>query len=314
VTSSRKNKGLQLTSAIKNTLARGDAGSCQPVPSMTESLIVKTTTRAGRKLTIREMRLADAKAIHACMVDPRFAMPYLTGTPDPRARPVRPWARSIAYVIKAVASRRLGGFAFGARRHWIMAITDGQSGRFLGVVLLDAVVRFPPGASRGFLTRMAIEQHKATDDELVGDAEWGFFLHPDFWGQGIALQAVYALTGALANRASWCAPGRNVVRRVWATTGSSNRQAIALLTKAGLVRAGAKTIPVAMSPRFEPDGRPIELIHFEQPAEHDKLDPDEPVQALLRELENRGAVAPGWQSVSVEHDPSSASSTPASRR
>lgn len=264
--------------------------------STSESFAVTTITKAHQAITIREMRIRDAISIRRCISDPRFTMPYLTGTPDPSAKPVRPWLRSISYVLKAVGSRRFGRVAFGARRHWIMAIVDGVSGSFLGVALLDAVVRVPRGTQYGLMTRIFIEPHKLRADEEVGDAEWGFFVHPDFWGRGVAIQAIYALTAALADRPSWCAPGQNIVNRIYAETGATNRQAIALLQKAGLVRVDGKAIPATASPRFEPDGQPIELVHFEQPAEHRQLNPEAPVKALLKDMADRGVVSPGWQS------------------
>jgi RimJ/RimL family protein N-acetyltransferase len=224
------------------------------------------------------------------MAHPAFRLPYLTGTPDPKNQPVRPWVRSTDYVVKAMASRYFGRIAFGARRHWIMAIADADSGQFIGIVLLDGVARFPRGEAHGLLQRAFIEPHKNKADARVGDAEWGFFLHPDFWGQGIALQAIYALTAALGNA---------IVRRVFAETGADNHQAIRLLERAGLVRNDAKTIPASMSPRFEPDGRPIELVHYEQPPSHGDLHPEAPVRALLEDMERRRVVAPGWQSISA---------------
>jgi RimJ/RimL family protein N-acetyltransferase len=257
-------------------------------------VVVTTVTKSRRSIILREMRCGDVAGIRSCMRDARFAMPYLTGTPNPRTKPVRPWARSAAYVFNAVASRRLGPLIFGARRHWIMAIVDEASARFIGVVLLDGVVRLPRGMHDNFLARIAIEPHKTREDEQVGDAEWGFFLHPDFWGEGIALQAAYALTSVLANRPSWCAQGTNVVRRIWAETGSNNPQAAAVLRKAGLVRVDGRTIPAAHSPRFDPAGRPIELVHFDQPPEHGQIDPASPVSVLLKGMEDRGVVATNW--------------------
>jgi RimJ/RimL family protein N-acetyltransferase len=123
-------------------------------------------------------------------------------------------------------------------------------------------------------------------------------LHPDFWGQGIALQAIYALTSALANTSSWCAPEGGVVRRVWAETGANNRQAISLLEKAGLVLIASKTIVASISPRFDRNGNPIELLHFDQPVEHSQLNPRAPVIVLLEEMERRRVILPGWQIIS----------------
>src|ERR1700730_11684171 len=163
--------------------------------SSTESFTIHTITKRGRCLRIREMNHRDTFGIHACVLAPSFRMPYLTGTPDPIKKPVRPWIRSVDYMLKASISRRFGRMLFGARRHWIMIIEDVATRRFIGVTLLDAVVRFPLQPSARF-NDFLIESHKRRA-QRVGDAEWGFFLHPDFWGQGIALQAIYAQTKAL---------------------------------------------------------------------------------------------------------------------
>jgi RimJ/RimL family protein N-acetyltransferase len=266
-----------------------------PLVPMFESIAIKTKTKFGRDIEIREMRFKDILGIRRSVVDPRFSMPYLTGTPDPITRPVIPMLRAIDYVAKAMASRFLGRLIFGARRHWIMSVRDAASGEFLGVTLLDAVVRFPRLGEVGQLSRIVVEQHKSRMDERIGDAEWGFFLHPDFWGQGIALQAIYALTSTLANTRSWCAPDGSIVRRVWAETGVNNHQAISLLEKAGLVIVTSKAIPATVSPRFDRNGKPLELSHFDQPAEHSKLNPDAPVKVMIQEIENRHVVVPGWQ-------------------
>lgn len=264
------------------------------MPTIAESFTVTTSTKAGQRIVIREMTLADAVGVHSCMTDTRFRMPYLTGTPDPKSHPVRPWLRSVDYVLKAIASRASARPLFGARRHWIMAVTD-TSDAFLGVALLDAVARFPGSQSRGLLTRMAIEDHKIKNDQQIGDAEWGFFLTPHARGQGIALQAIYALTGALAFMPSWCAPGRHIVHRVWAETGANNTAAIALLSKAGLVESPERSTPAPLSPRFEPDGNPIALLHFTQPHRHTAQNAAAPVKALLDEMKTRGIVRSGWQ-------------------
>ena len=261
---------------------------------MSETIAIRTTTRTGQLIELREMRLWDAAAIRRCVSHPQFRLPYLTGTPDPATKPVRPGARSADFALKAMASRFLGRLAFGARRHWLVAITDARTGQFLGAAMLDGVVRFPRRARPRLLERALIEPHKIKDDEQAGDAEWGFFLHPDYWGQGIALQAIYALTATLADKPSWCAPGQNVVRRIWAETGVDNGRAITLLEKAGLTRNLVKTIPASISPRFEPDGRLIALLHFDQPDNHLQTNADAPVKALLEDMERRRVVTPGW--------------------
>jgi RimJ/RimL family protein N-acetyltransferase len=254
-----------------------------------ETFTIETRTLAGRPLRIREMELRDILGIHACALSPDFRMPYLLGTPDPVKRPVRPWQRSIDYVLKAIVSRWLGRALFGARRHWIMAIEDANNGDFIGVAGLGAVVRFPPARQRR-LNRFFIEEHKSKEGP-VGDAEWGFFLNSAYWRQGISMQALYALTNVLANTPSWCAPDGPIVRRLWAATGANNLGARGLLEKAGLICVPELTIEAGNSPRFEPDGTPVELVHYAQSELHALEDPAVPVRALLRRLEKAGMVS-----------------------
>src|SRR5688572_27128282 len=139
---------------------KSSARYCRSAKCRTESISLVTATKAGRTIAVREMRPGDGAAVHRCMAHPAFRLPYLTGTPDPKNQPVRSWVRSTAYVVKAMASRYFGRIAFGARRHWIMAIADADSGQFIGIVLLDGVARFPRGEAHGLLQRAFIEPHK----------------------------------------------------------------------------------------------------------------------------------------------------------
>jgi hypothetical protein len=138
---------------------------------MFESVSVRTKTRSGRVIEIKELSFASTLVIRRCIAAPMFNMPYLTGTPNPVAKPVIPILRGIDYVVKAKASFFLGSLVFGARRHWIMSIRDAASGAFLGVALLDSVVRFPSGEQNRQVSRTVLERHKTKPDELVGDAE-----------------------------------------------------------------------------------------------------------------------------------------------
>lgn len=119
-------------------------------------LQIETETRTGIPLLIREMAIADIIPLYKCIRNPIFSYPYLTGTSDPVKRKPNYFLRACKYVlILALISRIFGVWLFGARRHWLMTIADSKSGLFLGVVLIDAVVRLSDNSSSQF-----VEQHK----------------------------------------------------------------------------------------------------------------------------------------------------------
>lgn len=247
-------------------------------------LEIETTTKRGRQLRIREMALRDISGLMDCVNDNRFSMPYLTGTKDPIGRPVRPLPRAINYFILSFFSRILGRVLFGARRHWLMAIEDRPSGAFIGVVLLDAVVRLPPSEGDG-IGGSLVEGHKVKSDARVGDGEIGFFLKPDYWREGIGIQAIYALMSGLSQTRSWCLQDGMILQRVWAETGDYNGPAQGLLKKMGLVLDLNKSIPADRSPRYNRDGSPVGLLHFSQPETDEATPSKTAVSNLISRME-----------------------------
>ena len=261
-----------------------------------ETTRVRTRTKKGRSILVREICILDLIPIWKTIILPGFTYPYLTGNANPKQRRTHPFWRALDFTLKALISHWFGALIFGARRHWIMAIADFDSKEFLGITILDAVVRLPAHRSGPAQSRL-IETFKQNSSVKIGDAEWGFFVTPKFWREGIALQATYALTAALAEKTSWCAKNISVITRVWAETGSENFASQSLLKRAGLVQNPSKTIDPPNSPRFDPDGTPLKLLHFDQPS----LDQDNiampPVVSLLRHLEKSGVVCPEWHAL-----------------
>jgi RimJ/RimL family protein N-acetyltransferase len=257
---------------------------------------IETRTRSGAVLAIREMSLSDIYGVYRCIKDQRFSMPFLTGASGSARNPVRPIIRAIYYVIVlAMLSRVFGRYLFGARRHWLLSIEDGTRGPFIGVVLVDAVVRFDPATDPKAHSRY-VERHKNNQDSAVGDGELGFFLHPSVWRQGVGTQARYALMAALVNTPSWCAvDGGPVLRRVWAETGQTNFAARSLLERLGLVIRDEMTIPADQSPRFNRDGTRVVLVHYAQSANDQRAEPTIPLKALIDRIERAGIVNPYWR-------------------
>lgn len=66
------------------------------------------------------------------------------------------------------------------------------------------------------------------NDEMRNDAEVGFVLHPDHWGQGIVAEAAAVLV-----RASLAELG---LHRIWATCDARNAASVRVLEKLGLRR------------------------------------------------------------------------------
>jgi len=65
-------------------------------------------------------------------------------------------------------------------------------------------------------------------DERGLEAELGFVLHPDFWGQGLATEAAAALM-------AWGFDRLNL-ERIWATCDTRNEASVRVLEKIGMVR------------------------------------------------------------------------------
>lgn len=246
-------------------------------------------TKSGIDIVIREIRFLDFIALYNIMSRDGFFMPYLNGVKSRTWRYINPYFMPIKYVLLAMISHHLGRFIFGARRHWLMAVEVVGEKKMVGVILLDAVVRFPPGQKTGSET--LLESHKVKRDALVGDGEIGFFLDVAHQRKGIVIQSLYALISALSSTRSWCAPEGPILRRVWAETATSNAAARGLLSALGMRVSPEKTISSSESKRYDREGNPLELLHYDQP--EDDLERRLPIMAMIDRMEN-GLVRPGW--------------------
>jgi GNAT superfamily N-acetyltransferase len=175
-----------------------------------------------------------------------------------------------------------------------MTIEESKTGVFLGVVLIDALVRLSRDATDSSVSQF-VEKHKEKPDAKVGDGELGFFLCPEHWRRGIAMQAIYALMSSLAVTESWCQPDGPILRRVWAETSDNNVAARGLLEKMGLVMRPEYNISGELSPRFHRNGQRVNLVHYAQ-SDGDQISGSPlAIEQLLRRLEEHQLVRPGWK-------------------
>jgi len=171
-----------------------------------------------------------------------------------------------------------------------VSILDEIEGTFLGGVMVLEVMR---DGGRAWGARLGDSFLKHPERRLpikVGDSELGLFLHPQARGQGIALQAAYVLLDRLSSQRE--PESKPIVRRVWAETGANNGPAQGLLRKMGFIERPEFAVPPALSLRYERDGTPIGLVHFNQPDSDEQTDPGAPIRVRLRGLVERNAVCP----------------------
>jgi RimJ/RimL family protein N-acetyltransferase len=261
----------------------------------TESISIVTRTIGGRGLRLRDLRLRDFTGLVACIKDPRFSYPLLTGTPDPIKRPLRPLRRAFAYALVCATANASGWLLFGARRHWIISILDAESDQFLGAVMLDGVIREESAKGRIRIGEGFVKRPERRLDLRPGDGELGFFLHPNAQGQGIASQAAYVLLDRLSRQSNTASS--YVLRRVWAETGANNLAAQTLLRRIGLLPRPDLRVSAGNSRRYERDGTPITLLHFDQPREDIREAPYAPVRARVQHMLRKRLAQPEWQNV-----------------
>lgn len=240
---------------------------------------LSSRTRNGFNFFIREMNFRDVYGVYRCIKSPQFSMPILTGAPNPKSAPIKPLVRSLDYVInRAIAygsSKHRSQFI---RHHWIMTICDDRNGRFVGVVIVDRVVRGSANFNSG------APPSNQQDVTQIGDGEWGYFIHPRYWGNGIALQAVYALSKYLSNTPSFCNPDGAILRRVWTITADDNKHSIRILESCGMSEYKPGFISKENSNRFDRIGTPLPFRNYRQPFWND-LGNVSPANLFLTKLE-----------------------------
>src|SRR6266436_8149917 len=211
---------------------------------MRKGISITTSTISGRRIRLRELRVVDVAGIFACIREPQFDYPLMTGTPDPVRHPLHPLRRAIYYASVCKAGNTFGSLLFGQRRHWIVSILDEIEGTFLGGVMVLEVMR---DGGRAWGARLGDSFLKHPERRLpikVGDSELGLFLHPQARGQGIALQAAYVLLDRLSSQRE--PESKPIVRRVWAETGANNGPAQGLLRKMGFIERPEFAVPPAL--------------------------------------------------------------------
>jgi hypothetical protein len=181
---------------------------------------------------------------------------------------------------------------FGMRRHWIWSILDEKDRSFLGVMLLDEIIREMPAKTKWRFGNLFLKRHEQRLPCRIGDGELGVFLCPQTRGQGIAIQAIYVLLDKLSIQPNL--GGRPILCRIWAETGSNNLAAHTLLRKIGLVDQPKFTVPPGLSHRFERDGTPISLMHFDQPETDEQENSIAPVKSRLADMRRRNIARPEW--------------------
>jgi RimJ/RimL family protein N-acetyltransferase len=257
-----------------------------------ECISITTHTSIGQRLWLRDFCLADLEGLISCVREPGFSYPLLTGTPDPILQPSRPLRRSLYYALVCKLGNSCGPVLFGKRRHWIISILSGREKSFLGVVLLDEVMRENCGNIKLIIGDRFLKHSEQRLPLRTGDGELGFFLHPRAQKQGIALQAAYVLLDCLSLPQGL---GSNpILRRVWAETGTNNLPAKKLLRKMGLMERPEFAVSPGSSRRYERDGTPIGLVHFDQPDSDEQTDSHTPIRVRLTELVEREVVCPNW--------------------